>query len=262
MPEQARRRAVVGNWKMYKTHAEAESYFADLLPRVKDTSVEVDLAVPFTLIQMAAQLTSGTKIRIGAQNMNDASEGAFTGEIAARMLVEAGAKFVILGHSERRRLFGETDALVNRKLKQALQNSLEPILCVGETLAERQDGKTHEVLERQIKEGLAGIPPEQLDKLYIAYEPVWAIGAGKTAAPQIAEEAHTFIRQSLTTLTEPQMASRTILLYGGSVHPRNSGALLEQPNVDGLLVGGASLSPELFGQIVNAFHTSPLGKDT
>lgn len=259
MPEQARRRAVVGNWKMYKTHADAESYFTDLIPRVKDASVEVDLAVPFTLIQMAAQLTSDTKIRIGAQNMNDASEGAFTGEIAARMLVEAGAKFVILGHSERRRLFGETDALVNRKVKQALQNGIEPILCVGETLAERQAGKMHEVLEGQLKEGLADIAPEQLDKLCIAYEPVWAIGTGETATPQIAEEAHMFIRQSLATLADQQLASRVVLLYGGSVHPRTSGALLEQPNVDGLLVGGASLSPELFGQIVNAFHTSPAG---
>lgn len=262
MPEQARRRAVVGNWKMYKTHADAENYFTDLIPRVKHASVEVDLAVPFTLIQMAAQLTSGTKIRIGAQNMNDASEGAFTGEIAARMLVEAGAKFVILGHSERRRLFGETDALVNRKVKQALQNSLEPIVCVGETLAERQAGKTHEVLEKQLKEGLADIVSEQLDKLCIAYEPVWAIGTGEIATPQIAEEAHTFIRQSLAALVDQQLASRVVLLYGGSVQPRTSGALLEQPNVDGLLVGGASLSPELFGQIVNAFHTSPSGKDT
>lgn len=253
-----RPRIIIGNWKMYKTHPEAESYLSTLIPLVKDAPGQVCLAVPFTLIYMAAQQAIGTSIAIGAQTMNDASEGAFTGEIAARMLTEAGATFVILGHSERRRFFGETDAIVQRKVQQALQNNLRPVVCVGETLAEREAGKTEEVLHRQLSESLAGFTAEQAQQLWIAYEPVWAIGTGETATTACAEEVHRNIRTWLTNHWNAETAEIIPLLYGGSVKPDNAAALLEPQDIDGLLVGGASLSPQLFANIVNAPVNSPV----
>lgn len=256
-----RERVVVGNWKMYKTQTEAESYLTDLLPRVKEAKVGVYLAVPFTALEVAASTAAGSALIIGAQNMNDATEGAFTGEISARMLTEAGARFVILGHSERRRFFGETDAFINRKVRRALEtDDLRPILCVGETLEEHRAGKTKEVLERQLTAGLADVSPDQIDRVMIAYEPVWAIGTGETATPEVAEEAHQFIRQFISSHWDDARAQSVLIIYGGSVQPNNCSALTEQPDIDGLLVGGASLVPELFSQIVNAYKL-PVGKE-
>lgn len=262
MPDSRRPRMVIGNWKMYKTHSEAERYLTDFIPHIKDSTVEIYLAMPYTLIDLGVRLTKGTSIAIGAQNMNDASEGAFTGEIAARMLVDAGASFVILGHSERRTLFHESDSMINRKVKKALQSNLRPVLCVGESLAEREAGKTHEILEQQLKNGLADVSIDHLSQAILAYEPVWAIGTGETATPQVAEEAHRFIRQLIESLWGVDLAQRQILLYGGSVRLANVPALMEQPDIDGLLVGGASLLPDSFAQIINAIHTLPIGKET
>lgn len=262
MSGQPRHRMVVGNWKMYKTHTDAEQYLTEVIPLLKGATIGIGIAVPYTLIQMAAQMATGTNIAIGAQNMNDATEGAFTGEIAARMLTEAGASFVILGHSERRRLFAETDALINRKIKKALASDLRPLFCIGETLQEHQEGKTQEVLKRQLTEGLADLSADALGRLWIAYEPVWAIGTGETASPEQAQNAHAFIRAELSSLVEGAAAHQITLLYGGSVQPANAAALTQQPDIDGLLVGGASLSPEIFSQIVNVIHTLPVGNET
>lgn len=259
MTEKAQERVIVGNWKMHKTHAEAESYLKDLLAHLQAENVSIFLAVPFTLISLAVQLTAGTRVIIGAQNMNDASEGAFTGEISGRMLVEAGAQFVIIGHSERRKIFGEDDAFINRKVRRALESGLKPILCVGETFEEREAGKTHERLAKQLKEGLADVPSTATSALFIAYEPVWAIGTGEVATPPIIAETHAFIHETLNQLWPAQERALTPLLYGGSVQTRNAGLILEQPYVNGLLVGGASLSAELFNQIVKEANILPKG---
>lgn len=234
----ARTRLIAGNWKMYKTVPEAVEFVKTLAPLVADSQAEVLLAVPYTAIAAAAEAAAGTNILIGAQNMNDASEGAFTGEIAARMLVDAGAKFVILGHSERRHVFGESDEFVNRKVKRALADGLRPIVCVGETLKQREAGQTDEVLEGQVEGSLRGIGGANF---VLAYEPVWAIGTGKSATPEQAEKEHAFLRG---------IVGEHQILYGGSVKPENASALLAQEDIDGLLVGGASLAPESFAQIV------------
>ena len=197
------------------------------------------LAVPFTALQAA----QGSEIEIGAQNMHDAAEGAFTGEISANMLWDAGATFVILGHSERRHLFGETNAFIHRKVVRALEEELQPLLCIGETEEERAHGRTADVLKRQLDECLKGVDPE---KVMIAYEPVWAIGTGKTATPEIAEEAHQQIRAHLG-----ESGKGVAILYGGSVKPETMKPLMQQPNVNGVLVGGASLDVETFAKIVN-----------
>ncbi len=225
---------IAGNWKMHKTAQEGCTFVKDLAPLVEEQ--EVYIAPSFMAIKPLVDLK--TPIVIGAQNMHDAVEGAYTGEVSAQMLKDVGAQFVILGHSERRHVFGESDELINRKIKRALEEGIQPIFCIGETLEEREQGRTHEVLKRQIDTGLAGV---NLDTLILAYEPVWAIGTGKTATPEIAEEAHEFCRQ--------YVGDRPIL-YGGSVKPDNAEALLAQPNIDGFLVGGASLSVETFSKII------------
>lgn len=251
---------IAGNWKMYKTIEEATGYvetLASLLQKSQAPKSElaVYLAVPFTAIYPTAERVKalGAPLTIGAQNMNDATEGAFTGEIAARMLIEAGAQFVILGHSERRDLFHETNLLVNRKVKRALADNIQPILCVGETLEERTSGKMEAVLEEQILGSLEGLAAKDLTGLILAYEPVWAIGTGKVAQPEDAEAAHQFCRSVIEKEWGKRAAGRIVIQYGGSVKPENAGLLLEQANVDGLLVGGASLSPEVFSQIINSF---------
>lgn len=236
---------IAGNWKMYKTSAEAVEFIEAFSPKVKGCKNKIFLSVPFTAIEAAAKAAEGTNIVIGAQNMHDAQEGAFTGEIAGRMLVAAGAKFVILGHSERRHVFGETSQFINRKLKRALDEGLRPILCVGETYEERESGRTEEVLTQQIKESIGRL--RSLKDLIVAYEPVWAIGTGHTATPEIAQQQHAFIRK---------LVGDRPILYGGSVKPDNAGELLAQPDVDGLLVGGASLKPETFGEIVCTYSTT------
>lgn len=243
---------IIGNWKMHKTIDEARHFVQELLSSFQPKEGElVGLAVPYTLIYPLAEEIKGSRLWIGAQNMNDASEGAFTGEIAGAMLKDAGAQFVLLGHSERRHLYGETDALINRKLTKAVQIGLQPILCVGETKSEYDAQETHAVIERQLSEGLKGLQAEQLQKLILAYEPVWAIGNGESASPQIAQEVQHFCRQAVAKILTEEFAQQLVIQYGGSVNPANAPHLLEQPDIDGLLIGGASLSLESFRQIVN-----------
>lgn len=241
---------VVGNWKMYKSAREATDYIEELLPKIEGCDEHVYLAVPFTSIASAAAFAKDTPLVIGAQNMNDAREGAFTGEIAGLMLKEAGASFVLLGHSERRHIFGENDDLIHRKLVRALQDDIQPILCVGETATEREAGKTEEVLERQITTALEGIPLEDAARIFLAYEPVWAIGTGKTATPALAQEAHAFCKSILVKLLGK---TKTIpILYGGSVKGDNALPLTSEKDIHGLLVGGASLDPDHFATIIKS----------
>jgi triosephosphate isomerase (TIM) len=245
---------VVGNWKMYKTINEALSFIEDIAKKAADSSCKVMLAVPFTAIKSCADKARGTSVIIGAQNMNDAEAGAFTGEVAAFMLKDAGAEFVILGHSERRRLFGETNAFINRKIKRAQEAKLEPILCVGETFEERNLNHTEEVLKQQLQECLEGVESEEAKHLSISYEPVWAIGTGKAALPDVVESVHSFIRGVLTEKFGEEAAKKIPLLYGGSVTANNADAYLREKNIDGLLIGSASLQAETFAKIIELRH--------
>lgn len=231
---------------MYKTAKEAEEFISALKSQLDTASFRVMLAVPFTDIRAAALAAQKTKIVIGAQNMHDAEEGAFTGEISARMLKEAGAEFVLLGHSERRHLFGETNVFIQKKVKRALASGITPVLCVGESEQERADGKTEEVLITQLRACLADFSADDVSKILLAYEPVWAIGTGKTATPEIADAAHGLCR----TFLQKSFKIDLPILYGGSVKPENIGALLSMPNIDGALVGGASLTVSTFSQLI------------
>lgn len=242
---------IAGNWKMYKTIEEAQVFIEKLKPAVAKADCGVYLAVPFTAIKPAADKAAGTNIVVGAQNMNDAREGAFTGEIAGIMLVEAGAKFVILGHSERRRIFGETNELINKKIKRAIKEGLQPLVCIGETAKERDAGHAEQKLEEQITQTFAEISPEDMQKCLLAYEPVWAIGTGKASTPENAQQMHTLCRELIGRLWNEEIAAKIGILYGGSVTPRNAPEFIEQPDIDGVLVGGASLTPETFSEIVN-----------
>ena len=233
---------------MYKTVEEAALFVKNLAPLVTKATY---LAVPFTAIKSAADIAKGTLIDIGAQNMHDASEGAFTGEIAAKMLLDAGARFVILGHSERRRLFHETSALVNKKVKRALSEKIQPLLCIGETLEQREAGKTEEIIRSQLLESLADISLDQHPEIMLAYEPVWAVGTDMAATPETAQEAHRFCRQCISEKWGEEAANKIVIQYGGSVKPDNAQNLLNEPDIDGLLVGGASLTVESFSQIAN-----------
>lgn len=228
---------IAGNWKMHKTAGEAKKFVNELAPKVRGSRVL--LAVPFTALQAA----QGTAIEIGAQNMHDAPEGAFTGEISAQMLWDAGATFVILGHSERRHLFGETNGFIHRKVQRAIEEEIQPLLCIGETEEERAHGRTADVLKRQLDECLKDV---DLEKMILAYEPVWAIGTGKTATPEIAAEAHHLCRTHMGA-----QGKGVSILYGGSVKPETMKPLMQQPDVNGVLVGGASLDVETFAKIVN-----------
>jgi triosephosphate isomerase len=236
---------IAANWKMYKTGAEAQEFLTQIKGKIAP-SVKVFIAPPFTALPVMAS----KDLVLGAQNMHEAEDGAFTGEISARMIKDAGAKFVILGHSERRRLFHETNALIHQKLKKAFSSGLLPILCIGETLEDRESGKTFDVLSTQLKTALEGISPAEL---VLAYEPVWAIGTGKTATPEIAQEAHHFCRGLLKKLWGEDHAAKTNVLYGGSVTPETAPALAKQPDIDGALVGGASLDAAKFIQIIQGF---------
>lgn len=247
----ARRLYVIGNWKMYKTAREATDYIEELIPKLGEPKANIYLAVPFTSIASSVAFAKDTPIVIGAQNMNDARDGAFTGEIAGLMLKEAGATFVLLGHSERRRLFGETDSFIHRKVLRAFQDDLQPVLCVGESLEEREDNQTEKVLQAQISTALKGVPSEDITRLLLAYEPVWAIGTGKAATPLIAQQAHAYCRSVLAHLFGKRKANEISILYGGSVKPDNTRELMDQPDIDGLLVGGASLDPAAFAAIVS-----------
>lgn len=241
---------VVANWKMYKTSREASAYLEEITPLLEGTSAKVFLSVPYTSIASAVKAAKGSGIFIGAQNMHDAREGAFTGEIAALMLKEAGAEFVILGHSERRHQFGEKNPFIHRKVIRALQDDLVPILCVGETEQERKEGRGEEVLREQIDKCLAGVPKEEAGKLLLAYEPIWAVGTGNAATPKLAEGMHAFCRECLGELFGKRKGATIPILYGGSVNADNVGSFAAQKNIDGVLVGGASLTPESLAQIV------------
>ena len=240
---------IAGNWKMNKTPTETVEYFKEFLPLVEDASgVEILICPPFIDIPAAVEQTKGSKVKIGAQNCYYEKRGAFTGEISPVMLREAGCDYVILGHSERRHIFGESNELINKKVLSALEEGLRVILCVGETLEERESGLTFTVIESQIKLGLSGAE-SLLERVEIAYEPVWAIGTGVAAKPEDAEEVHQFIYDLLKELNK-EKAPHVRVLYGGSVKPSNVEAILSQPHIKGVLVGGASLKPQDFAQIV------------
>ena len=250
MPD--RRPYIAGNWKMYKTIAEARAFVEDFRPRAEGVEgVDIGLCVPYTALAATVEACSGSEIRVCAQNMHQEAEGAFTGEVSAPMLTELGTHGVVLGHSERRQYFGETDRALQDKVPAALAAGLEPILCVGESEEEREEGETERRLRHQVQEGLEKVAPEDLARVVIAYEPIWAIGTGKVATSEQAQEAIAFIR-ALVGDRSKDAADLVRVLYGGSVKPDNAAEILEQPDVDGALVGGASLDHEGFAAIVSA----------
>ena len=242
---------IAGNWKMYKTVQDAVVFVKELKSAVKDVvDVEIVVAPPFTAVHAVAEAARNSNIGVAAQDVYWEREGAFTGEVSATMVKEAGAEYVIVGHSERRRLFGETDPIVNRKVAAAIGAGLTPIVCIGETLEEREREETFAVLDRQIKDGLDGFSAEQVAELVVAYEPVWAIGTGRTATSAQAGEAHAHIRKRLRQWFGGDAADRCHVIYGGSVKPDNIRELIAEPDVDGALVGGASLDVRGFLEIV------------
>ncbi|HJV37167.1 triose-phosphate isomerase [Geomonas sp.] len=246
-----RKPVIAGNWKLYKTKNEALALIEELAPLVKGVdNVEIVVAPVFTVLPSLIGAVSGTGINLAGQDVFWEDEGAFTGEISPRMLMDAGASYVIIGHSERRQYFGETDATVNKKVKSALKGALVPIMCIGETLESREAGETFKVLEGQLRGGLEGLTATQFAPVIIAYEPVWAIGTGKTASDEQAQEAHAFIRGVLADLYGKQVADKTRVLYGGSVKPENIKGLMGCADIDGALVGGASLKGASFASIV------------
>jgi len=249
-----RKKIIAANWKMNMTVAETESFLRDFRLEVEDVNlVEIVICPPFTALAKLSELLGGSqKIRLGAQNFYYEKPGAYTGEISVQMLRELYVRYVIVGHSERRQIFGETNELINKKVLAALASELRPILCVGETLAEREAGKEKEILETQLRAGLAGVTAEQMLDIVIAYEPVWAIGTGKTATAAQAQEAHAHTRAVLAELTDGATAAKVRIQYGGSVKPANAEELLHQPDIDGALVGGASLEVRSFAEIVKA----------
>jgi triosephosphate isomerase len=247
-----RRPVIAGNWKMYKTQAEAHAYFAALAPLVAgSTHCDIIVAPPFTALPAAMEAVRGAAISIAAQDLCWETEGAFTGQISASMLVDVGCRAVLVAHSEIRQFCAETDERACKKVKIALAAGLTPIFCVGEVLAEREGGKTEEVLERQFRCGVAALTAAEFSRIILAYEPVWAIGTGRTATPEMAAEAHRFLRQQAAAVFTPERASGLRILYGGSVMPDNIKGLMAQVEIDGALVGGASLTPAAFASIVN-----------
>jgi triosephosphate isomerase len=246
----ARRPIIIGNWKMHKTAQEARD-FAAVLRQIPWNSVDVGVAPPYTALAAAVEALQGSGVGVYAQNVHWDDKGAFTGEISGGMLRDIGVDGAIIGHSERRRYFGETDETVAKRLRAALRHQLKPVVCVGETLDERKSGQTLEVIRRQIVGALEGLSPADAVKVVVAYEPVWAIGTGETATPEQAQEVHEFIRKRLGELFGPDGAKFIRIQYGGSVTPENAGTLLGQADVDGALVGGASLVAENFAKIIN-----------
>jgi triosephosphate isomerase (TIM) len=243
---------IAGNWKMHKTAAEAEEFIGALLPRVSSVDgVDVAICVPFLDLEAMVDSTRGSRVEVYAQNMHEAPSGAFTGEVSAPMLTEIDVHGVVLGHSERRELFGETDKALMAKVPAALEAGLKPILCVGETEEERERGDTERKLRHQVQEGLQKLAPEQVAQVTIAYEPIWAIGTGVVATPEQAQEAIAFVR-ALVGDKAPEAAEQVRILYGGSMKPSNAAELLALPDVDGGLIGGASLDPADFAAIVEA----------
>lgn len=247
-----RRPVIAGNWKMFKTQAETRAFF-DVFKVLVEKSSHCDIVVcpPFTALVAAVAGARGTQIQIGAQNMHWEGKGAFTGEVAPQMIVEAGCSHVIIGHSERRQFFGETDDTVNKRVKAALEAKLTPIVCVGELLNEREANQTEAVLKKQFTGGLASLTGEQFSRIIVAYEPVWAIGTGRTATPEMAADAHRHLRSLAAAQFTPERAGGLRILYGGSVKPDNIKGLMAQVEIDGALVGGASLDAQSFASIVN-----------
>ena len=241
---------IAGNWKMHKTRSEAREEAADLAKQVEGVDHKIMIAPPFTALGDVAEVLKGSNVVLGAQNMAAAEEGAHTGEVSPLMLKECGVETVILGHSERRHVYGESDELINTKVKLALQHGFEVILCVGETLEEREGGKAEAVVKEQLNAGLQEVDEAQLKKVVIAYEPVWAIGTGKTATPEDADAIHKVVREEMENLYTKGAAEQIIIQYGGSVKPKNIASLMDKDNIDGALVGGASLKTETFVPIV------------
>ena len=251
--DKAKRKAIIaGNWKMNKTASEAAKLVDELIPAVKDASCEVVICTPFTDLVTAVEKTKGTNIHVGAENVHFEKSGAFTGEISAEMLVDLGVEYVIVGHSERRQYFAETDQTVNKRALAALNAGLKVIICVGESLEQRETGITNEWIALQVKSALYGVPADKLRRCIIAYEPIWAIGTGKTATAEQAGEVCSNIRATIRALYGARVARSVTIQYGGSMTPKNAAELLAQPDIDGGLIGGAALKPEQFVEIINA----------
>lgn len=248
----SRKKFVAGNWKMFTSAASGRALAEAVVRGVTDDVVRVAVCPPFPYLPLIAQCVRASNVALGAQNCYIANEGAFTGEVSPAMLIDVGCVYVIIGHSERRHILGESDDVINRKAKLALEAGLSVIFCIGETLNEREAGHTNEVLKRQCTNGLQGIQGTSLERLVIAYEPVWAIGTGKNATPDQAQEAHKFVRNLLASQFGSESAQKTVIQYGGSVKPDNAAALMSQPDVDGALVGGASLQADAFLSILRA----------
>jgi triosephosphate isomerase len=243
---------ISGNWKMFKTKTEAVEAAATLVKLTKtSTTVDIMIAPAFPCLDAVSQVIRNSSVKLGAQNLFWEDQGAFTGEVSSDMLLSVGCEYVIIGHSERRHFFGETDDFVNKKIKKALSAGLKPVFCIGETEQEREDGKTFSLLDKQIKEGLKDLFSLEPENLVIAYEPVWAIGTGKTATTDQAQEAHRFLRQVLHDVYGDALAGSLRIVYGGSVKPANIDSLMAMTDIDGALVGGASLDPATFAEIIN-----------
>lgn len=256
-----RRPLIAANWKMFKTVAETEAFVAAFLPKLPPApSADIVLCPPFPSLSRAVELLKGTAVAVGAQNLNENASGAYTGEISGGMVKATGAAYVIIGHSERRQYYGETDALVNKKIRAAFENGLTPIVCVGETLSEREGNKTLEVVTRQVKGALENLPSQHTQKVVLAYEPIWAIGTGKTATPQQAQEVHFTIRDILKDQYGSLTSHHVRIIYGGSVKPDNMPALMACEDIDGGLVGGASLDAASFAEIVNFGSKAAVGR--
>ena len=252
MNKTLRKAVIAGNWKMNKTPAEASQLIDEMKPLVKDADCDVVICVPYVDLQTALEKTAGTNIKVGAENCHWAESGAFTGEISAKMLTSMGIDYVIIGHSERRTYFGESDETVNKRVRAALDAGMTVILCVGEVIEQRQQGVTFEVVGSQTKIALGGVSKEELSRIIIAYEPVWAIGTGLTATPEQANEVNSFIRKTVEELYDKEAADAFVVQYGGSMNAKNAAELLAQPDIDGGLIGGASLKAPDFATIVEA----------
>jgi len=252
--ETMRRKIIAGNWKMHNNLSDSQNLVTKLVNGLNNQTInrEVIICPPFTSLSEVSNLLNGTKIELGAQNMHFEDKGAFTGEVSSEMLKSVGCKYVILGHSERRTIFGETDEFINRKIKKALASGLTPIFCIGESLEQKENGSTNDIIERQVQEGIKGLNEEEINKIIIAYEPIWAIGTGKTATPEQAQEVHQFIRSILKETFSDKTAENIPILYGGSVKPNNAFDLLAKADIDGALVGGACLDAGSFIEIITA----------
>ena len=246
-----RRYLIAGNWKMNNIPSEAKKFAKQLVDSIKDVASDVDvmIAPPFTALEGVGEIIKGSVIKLGAQNLNDNEKGAFTGEVSADMLLDLGVTYVIIGHSERRSIYKESDELINKKVLFALKKGLKPVFCVGELLAEREAGKTTDVVKKQVVEGLKSVTKDDMKNIVIAYEPVWAIGTGKVATPEQAEDVHAMIRATVKDLYDANVSDNITIQYGGSVTPESVDGLMGKPNIDGALVGGASLKVDSFTRI-------------